>query len=95
MEGIFESNPPLGEREKIMTTSNNLEGKAYDWFLWWSRKCNTCSFHWQNFTDKLLKRSHDEEEDDVYTKSAHLKQKGKVNDYTHEWRLWHLNKLVS
>jgi hypothetical protein len=25
MDGVFESNPPLEEREKIMTTSNSLE----------------------------------------------------------------------
>jgi hypothetical protein len=31
MDGIFESNPSLGEREKVMTASNSLEGEAYDW----------------------------------------------------------------
>jgi hypothetical protein len=33
MDSIFESNPSLGEREKIMTASNSLEGEAYDWYL--------------------------------------------------------------
>jgi len=33
MEAIFKSNPPIGERENIMTASNNLEVEAYDWFL--------------------------------------------------------------
>jgi hypothetical protein len=33
MDRIFESNPPLGEREKVMTASNSLEGEAYDWYL--------------------------------------------------------------
>jgi hypothetical protein len=75
MDGIFESNPPLGEREKIMTTSNSLEGEAYDWYLWWSRKCDARSFHWKNFTTALLKRFHDEEDDDLYNKFVHLKQK--------------------
>jgi hypothetical protein len=78
MDGIFESNPPLGEREKVMTTSNSLEGEAYDWYLWWSRKCDACSFHWKNFTTTLLKRFHDEEDDDLYNKFVHLKQKDKI-----------------
>ena len=30
MEGIFESNSLLGEREKIMTTSNNLEDGCFE-----------------------------------------------------------------
>lgn len=33
MEDIFESNPPLGGKEKIAIASNNLEGEAYEWFL--------------------------------------------------------------
>ena len=82
MEGIFESNPPLGEREKIMTTSNSLEGEAYDWYLWWSGKCNVRSFQWNFFVAALLKRFYDEE-DDLYNKFINLKQKGNVNDYTH------------
>jgi hypothetical protein len=70
-----------------MTTSNSLEGEAYDWYLWWSRKCDARSFHWQSFTTALLKRFHDEEDDDLYNKFVHLKQKGSVNDYTHEWEV--------
>jgi hypothetical protein len=30
MEGIFESNSPLGEQEKIMTTSNKLEDEDFE-----------------------------------------------------------------
>jgi hypothetical protein len=84
MEGIFELNPPLGEREKLMTSSNNLEGESYDWFLWWSRKCDDNSFHWKSFTTALLKRFHDKEDDDLYKKFMHLKQKRNVNDYSYE-----------
>jgi hypothetical protein len=87
MDGIFESNPPLSKQEKIMTTSNSLEGEAYDWYLWWSKKCDARSFNWQNFTAALLKRFHDEEDDDLYNKFMHLKQKASVNDYTHEWEV--------
>jgi hypothetical protein len=87
MDGIFESNPPPSEREKVTTTSNNLEGEAYDWYLWWSRKCDACSFQWKNFTTSLLKIFHDEEDDDLYNKFVHLKQKGNVNNYTHEWEV--------
>jgi hypothetical protein len=84
MDGIFESKTPLGEREKEMTSSNSLEGEAYDWYLWWSRKCDALSFHWKNLKISLLKRFNDEEDDDLYNKFVHLKQKGNVNDYTHE-----------
>jgi hypothetical protein len=73
MDGIFESNPPLGEREKVMTTSNSLEGEAYDWYLWWSKKCDAHSFHWNNFTTSLLKIFHDKEDDNLYNKFMHLK----------------------
>ena len=75
MEGVFESNPPMGEQEKIMKTSNNLEREAYEWFIWWSGKWSSCSFHWENFIATLLKILHDEEEDDLYNKFVHLKQK--------------------
>ena len=34
MDVVFEANPPIGEQEKVMTTFNNLEAEAYDWFLW-------------------------------------------------------------
>jgi hypothetical protein len=48
MDSIFESNPLLGEREKVMTTSNCLEGEAYDRYRRWSKKCDARSFHWHN-----------------------------------------------
>jgi hypothetical protein len=70
-----------------MTTSNTLEGEAYDWYLWWSRKCDAHSFHWKNFTTTLLKRFHDKEDNDLYNKFVHLKQKGNLNDYTNEWKV--------
>jgi hypothetical protein len=51
------------------------------------QKCDARSFHWKSFTTALLKRFHDEEDDDLYNKFVHLKQKGSVNDYTHEWEV--------
>jgi hypothetical protein len=84
---FFESNPLLGEREKVMTTSKSPEGEAYDWYLWWFRKCDASSFHWKNFTTNLLKRFHDEEDDYLYNKFIHLKHKGNINNYTHEWEV--------
>jgi len=68
-------------------TSNNLEEEAYKWFLWWFKKCDARSFHWHKFTPALLKRFYEEEYDDLYIKSVHLKQKGNMNDYTHEWEV--------
>jgi hypothetical protein len=33
----------------------------------------------------ILKRFQDEEDDNLYNKFVHLKQKGSINNYTHEW----------
>jgi hypothetical protein len=41
----------------------------------------------KTFTTSLLKRFHDEEEDELYTKFGHIKQKGNANDFTHEWEV--------
>ena len=41
----------------------------------------------EKIVDALLKMFHDEEEDDIYKKSIHLKQKGFVSEYTHEWEV--------
>jgi hypothetical protein len=38
-------------------------------------------------TTALLKRFYDEEDNDLYNTFVHLKQKGSVNDYTHEWKV--------
>lgn len=84
MEGIFESNPPLGWQEKIMIASNNLEAEAYNWFLWWFGKCDAQSFYWQTFTTALLRAFHDEKEAHLYTKFVHLRKKVNVNDCIHE-----------
>jgi hypothetical protein len=70
-----------------MTTSNSLEGEAYDWYLLWSRKCDAHSFHWNNFITTLFKIFYDKEDDDLYNKFIHLKQKGNINNYTHEWEV--------
>eukprot|EP00253_Pinus_taeda_P030836 PITA_30836 len=88
MDEIFLANPSLGEQEKVVTTSTYLEAEAYDWFLWWSSKCTGCSFNWQNLKSALLKRFHDEEENDVYERFVHLKQKGSLSEYTHEWEVF-------
>jgi hypothetical protein len=75
-----------------MTTSNSIEGEAYDWYLWWSRKCDARSFHWKNFTTTLLKIFHDEEDEALYNKFMHLKHNENINDYTHEWEVLETRK---
>ena len=82
--GLTKLNPWLGEQEKIMMTSINVEGESYDWFLWWAKKCDAHSFYWRKFTTTLLKRFHVEKEEYFYTKFVHLRWKGNVNDYPHE-----------
>eukprot|EP00253_Pinus_taeda_P029674 PITA_29674 len=84
MDAIFLANPLLNEQEKVVTASTYLEAEAYDWFFLWSSKCTDCSFNWKNLKSSLLKRFHDEEEDDVYERFVHLKKKGSVSEYTHE-----------
>jgi len=87
MDVIFGANPLIGEQEKVVTASNNREVEECDWFLWWSNRSAACLFNWKNFKNTLLKRFHDEEEDDVYKKFVHLKQKGSVSEYTHKWEV--------
>lgn len=86
MNTILVANP-IGEQEKVMTASNNVEAEVYDWFLWWTNKCATRLFNWEYLNNALLKWFHDEEEDDVYERFIHLKQKGSVSEYTHEWEV--------
>ena len=93
MDAIISVNRPLGSQRKVITTSNYLEGEAYYWFLWWSSKCSGLSFNWENFKNALLKRFHDEEEDDVYERFVHLKQKGPVSEYSHEWEVLAVRKI--
>lgn len=70
-----------------MIASNNLEAEAYDWFLWCFDKCDTHSFHWKNCVDALLKIFFDKEKNVVYKNFVHLKQKGSISEYTHEWEV--------
>lgn len=84
---FFLANPPLDEQERVMIALSYLEAEAYDWFLWWSSKCMGCLFNWKNFKNALLKRFHDEEENDVYERFVHLKQKGSMSEYTRDWEV--------
>ena len=36
---------------------------------------------------KTSNTSHDDEEDDTFTKFTHLQQIGTINDYTHDWEI--------
>jgi hypothetical protein len=38
IKATFAMNPPINELEKIPLTTIYLEGDAYDWFTWWSKK---------------------------------------------------------
>jgi hypothetical protein len=88
IEGIFAMNPPANELEKISMASLYLEGDAYDWFTWWSKKTSGLSMLTeQMFTKDLLKRFHDDEEDDTFTRFTHLQQTWTINEYTHEWEV--------
>jgi hypothetical protein len=55
--------------------------------LWWYKKCDGFSVNWKMFIKDLLKRFHEEEEDDSYTKLTRLHQTGTVSEYTHEWEI--------
>ena len=78
IEGILAMNLPANDLEKISMASIYLEGDAYDWFTWWSKKTSGLSINWQMFTKDFLKRFHDDEEDDTFTKFTHLQQTGQL-----------------
>jgi len=61
-------NPPTNELEKLLMTSIYLEGDAYDWFTWWSKKTSELFVNWKMFIEDFLKRFHDDEEDDTFTR---------------------------
>ena len=78
-------NPLASELEKISMASLYLEGSAYDWFTQWSKKSSGLYINWQMFNNDFLKRFHDDEEDNTFTRFTHLQQTGTMNEHTHEW----------
>ena len=44
------------DNENIKYASMQLEGNAYNWYMWWKTTTKVCSFSWNNFKNDLLKR---------------------------------------
>ena len=51
------------------------------------KKTNGFATNQKMFIEYLLKRFHNDEEDDTYTRFVHLYQKGEANEYTPEWEV--------
>ena len=62
-----------------------LEGNAYNWYMWWKTTTRVCSFNWNNIKNDLLKRFQGITEKDLLAKITRLQQKGSVDEYTCEW----------
>ena len=43
------------DSEKIKYAAMQLEGNAYNWYMWWKTTSMVCSFSWNNFKKDLLK----------------------------------------
>lgn len=87
IKGFFVMFPPAKKVENISTSSLYLESGAYDWFMWWLQKTSGLSVNSKMFTKNLFKRFHNDEEDNIFNKFAHLCQIRTVNEYTHEWQV--------
>ena len=62
-----------------------LDGNAYNWYMWWKMTTRVCSFSWNNFKNDLLKRFQGVIEKKLFAKITILQQKGSVDEYTCEW----------
>lgn len=62
-----------------------LEGRAYNWYIWWKITTNVCSYGWYTFKNDFFKRFQDVVENDYFAKITRLQQKGDVEESTYEW----------
>ena len=66
-----------------MYASMQLEGTAYNWYMWWKKSVRGTS--WDLFNDDFFKRFHGIKDEDFFTELMRLRQKGNVDEYTQEW----------
>ena len=64
-----------------------LEGNAYNWYMWWKMTTRVCSFNWTTFKNDILKNFQGVIEKYFFAKITKLKQKGSAYEYTCEWEV--------
>lgn len=59
--------------ERINYASMQMEGEAYNWYLWWKKSSHGIS--WRKFRDAFFKRFQGIKEEEFFTTLTRLKQK--------------------
>jgi hypothetical protein len=54
-EEYFEIHNVQFDDEKIKYTSMQLEGNAYNWYMWWKSVTRVCSYSWDRFKNNFFK----------------------------------------
>ena len=85
VEEFFCIHKILSNDEKFKCVSMQLEGRAYNWYMWWKKTTNTCAYSWDTFKNDFFKWFKDVTEKDFFEKITRLQQKGDVEEYTYEW----------
>ena len=73
------------DSEKIKYVAMQLEGNAYNWYMWWKTTTQVCSLSWNTFKNDFLNRFQGVTEKYFFAKITRLQQKGSVDEYTCEW----------
>lgn len=61
-----------------------MEGKAYNWYMWWKK--TTPAISWIKWKDAFFKRFQGIKEEEFFSTLIRLRQKGNVDEYTQEWK---------
>jgi hypothetical protein len=69
--------------KKIRYASMQLEGNAYNWYMWWKKTGYAIS--WTKFKNDFFKRFQGIKEEEFFTELMRLQQKGDVDEFTREW----------
>jgi len=62
-----------------------LEGRAYNWYMWWKITTKVCSYSWNTFKNDFIKRFQDIAEKYFFAKITKIQQKSDVEEYSYEW----------
>ena len=85
VEEFFCIHKILSDDEKVKYVSMQLEGWAYNWYMWWKKMTNICAYSWDTFKNDFFKRFEDVTKKDFFVKITKLQKKGDVEEYTYEW----------
>ena len=69
----------------IKYASMQLEGWAYNWYMWWKITTKKGAHNWKTFKKDFFKRFEDLKENDFFANITRLQQKGDMDEYTAEW----------